>query len=134
MDNGLLILVINAIVTPLLVIGTLWVRSRIASDTRTDARQDGLIKNLVERVDTCESRHDKREKEIREIRMELKNRDAEYVSLFQQHTTLKAKYEVLSADHQQLKKEYEETAQQLATLKTDIKDKAELAAKEMAKI
>src|ERR1700722_1721399 len=59
---------------------------------------------------------------------------SEYLSLYQQHTTLKAKYEVLSAEYEQLRKDYESTASELNALKEDIKTKAAAAAKEMQKI
>ena len=134
MTQEVFILILNVLVTPLIVLVTLWVRSRIASETRTDERQDGLIKNLIERVDVCEKRHANRDTEIKEIRAELKNRDAEYLKLYQDYTRLKAKHDVLEADHADLKKKYDETAHELATLKVDIKNKAELAAKEMSKI
>jgi chromosome segregation ATPase len=120
-------LVVNVIATPLLVVLTMWVRSQISSKERDQKREDGFIDELIKRVAQLET-------DIKEVRAELKNRDAEYLALYQQHTTMKAKYEVLSAEYEQLRKDYENTASELNALKEDIKTKAAAAAKEMQKI
>ena len=115
MTETLLILIINAICTPILVIATLWVRSNIANKDRMNSREDGYFLNMEKRVNALE-------KEIREVRIELKNRDAEYLELYKEHTTLKAKYEVLSVDHEDLKKKYEATVAELSKLGTTCQD------------
>lgn len=127
MSAELITLIINVIATPLLVVLTLWVRSSISTKERDQKREDGFINELIKRVENLES-------EIKEVRVELKNRDAEYLALYQQHTTMKAKYEVLLAEHDQLRKEFDSTALELSALKEDIKAKAAKAAQEMQKI
>ena len=127
MSTDLLTIVLNVIATPLLVVLTMWVRSQISSKERDQKREDGFIDELIKRVAQLET-------DIKEVRAELKNRDAEYLALYQQHTTLKAKYEVLSAEYGQLRRDYESTASELNALKEDIKPKAAAAAKEMQKI
>lgn len=127
MSAELITLIINVIATPLLVVLTLWVRSSISTKERDQKREDGFINELIKRVENLES-------EIKEVRVELKNRDAEYLALYQQHTTMKAKYEVLLAEHDQLRKEFDSTALELSALKEDIKEKAAKAAQEMQKI
>lgn len=102
-------LIINAIVTPLLVVLTLWVRSIISTKERTEKREDKFIADLEKRLQTVEN-------ELRVVRVELKNRDADYLELYKEHTTLKAKYEVLTADHEELKKQYEHTVSELSRL------------------
>lgn len=119
MDATILTLIINAVVTPLLVIATLWVKSQTASKNHTLTREDGFIAELNKRVQTLE-------KEIREVRIELKNRDAEYLELYKEHTTLRAKYEVLSADHDDLKKKYEATVAELSKLGSTCKEEHNL--------
>jgi chromosome segregation ATPase len=127
MSADFITLVVNVIATPLLVVLTMWVRSQISSKERDQKREDGFIDELIKRVAQLET-------DIKEFRAELKNRDAEYLALYQQHTTLKAKYEVLSAEYEQLRKDYESTASELNALKEDIKTKAAQAAQEMQKI
>jgi len=127
MSTDLLTLVVNVIATPLLVVLTMWVRSQISSKERDQKREAVFIDELIKRVAQLET-------DIKEVRAELKNRDAEYLALYQQHTTMKAKYEVLSAEYEQLRKDYENTASELNALKEDIKTKAAAAAKEMQKI
>jgi chromosome segregation ATPase len=127
MSADLLTLVVNVIATPLLVVLTMWVRSQISSKERDQKREDGFIDELIKRVGQLET-------DIKEVRAELKNRDAEYLALYQQHTTMKAKYEVLSAEYEQLRKDYNSTASELNALKEDIKTKAAAAAKDMQKI
>lgn len=104
-------LIINAIVTPILVFITMWLNRAISSGERRDKRDDGFISDLKQRLTNLE-------REIKEVRVELKNRDAEYIVLFKEHTTLKAKYEVLQIEHDELKAQYENTAAQLAQLGT----------------
>lgn len=114
-DPVLITLIINAVITPLLVIATMWVRSGTLSKERAVTREDGFINELNKRVQALE-------KEIREVRVELKNRDAEYLELYKEHTTLKAKYEVLEADHAQLKKNYDATVAELSRLGSTCKE------------
>ncbi len=115
MNETLFTLIINALLTPVLVIITLQVRSAIQSKEHATAREDGFINGLEKRLQNVE-------KELREVRVELKNRDAEYLSLYKEHTTLKAKYEVLYADHEDLKKRYQHTVEELASLGTTVKE------------
>lgn len=117
MDQTLIILIINAVLTPILVIVTLWVRANIAKSNRMTDREDGFITGMEKRLERLE-------KEIREVRIELKNRDAEYLELYKEHTTLKAKYEVLSVDHEDLKKKYEATVLELSKLGTACQDES----------
>lgn len=124
MTSDLVTLIVNVIATPLLVLLTLWVRSSLSTKERDQRREDGFINELIKRVENLEL-------EIKEVRIELKNRDAEYLALYQQHTTMKAKYEVLLAEHDQLRKDYDSTALELSALKDDIKNKAAAAAREM---
>jgi chromosome segregation ATPase len=132
MDTALIVTLGNIFFTPIIVLVTLWVKNKYAQDDRRESRydksQDDLLKSLEERVSTCESRHTDREKEIKEIRAELKNRDVEYLSLYKEHTTLKAKYEVLLVDHEELKANYDNTVIELSNLKEDIKLKAQQVA------
>ena len=109
MNDVTITLFINAVLTPTLVLVTMWFKSIISSKNRSLDREDEFIAGLVERIEGLE-------KEIREVRIELKNRDAEYLELYKEHTTLKAKYEVLQADHEELKKKYEHTASELSNL------------------
>lgn len=108
-DATLITLVINAIVTPLLVVFTMWAKSSVSSRNHATVREDGFISELNNRVKALE-------KEIREVRAELKNRDGDYLELYKEHTTLKAKYEILFADHEDLKKQYEHTVEELSHL------------------
>lgn len=117
MDVTIITLVINTIITPLLVLATLWVKSQTATKNHAMTREDGFISELNKRVQNLE-------KEICEVRVELKNRDAEYLDLYKEHTTLKAKYEVLNADHEDLKKKYEATVAELSKLGTTCQDEA----------
>lgn len=119
MDATILTLIINAVVTPLLVLATLWLKSQTASRSHALTREDGFINELNKRVVSLE-------KEIREVRIELKNRDAEYLELYKEHTTLKAKYEVLNADHEDLKKKYEATVAELSKLGSTCKEEHNL--------
>lgn len=117
----------NVFFTPVIVLVTLWVRGKINKETRRETREDGLIKSIVERVETCEKRHADRDREIKEIRTELKHRDDEYIALYKEHTTLRAKYEVLLGDHDELKKQYQVTVSELEILKKDMVKRAEVA-------
>lgn len=119
MDATLFTLVINAIITPLLVLATLWFKAQSNSKNHATTREDGFINELNKRVQNLE-------KEIREVRIELKNRDAEYLELYKEHTTLRAKYEVLSADHDDLKKKYEATVSELSKLGNTCKEEHNL--------
>ncbi len=128
------ILIINVIATPLVTLLTLWIKGALESQKRQDIREDGLIKGLELRVLALEKRLDEKEREIKEIRVELKNRDEEYIKLYKEHTTLKAKYEVLLIDHDKLRKEYEQTQTELTVLKSDIKKRAEISAESANKL
>lgn len=110
-DPTIINLVINAIATPLLVLLTMWFKSSVSSRNHATTREDGFIAGLDKRIVALE-------KELREVRIELKNRDGEYLELYKEHTTLKAKYEVLLADHEELKKQYEHTVAELSKLGT----------------
>lgn len=118
---------LNFIITPVLALITIYVKSMFESGKRQDIREDGLIKGLQDRVTALEKRLDDKEREMREIRVELKNRDEEYIVLYKDYTTLKAKYEVLQIDHQKLREQYEKTENELSVLKQDIKRRAEIS-------
>ena len=62
----------------------MWVRSQISSKERDQKREAGFIDELIKRVAQLET-------DIKEVRAELKNRDAEYLALYQQHTTIESK-------------------------------------------
>lgn len=124
----------NIFFTPVIVIVTMWIKGALESSKSREKREDGLIEGLQARVDNLERRLDEKEREIKEIRIELKNRDAEYVKLYQEHTTLKAKYEALLADHDELKRKYDVTAGELGVLKDDIKRRAETTAEAASKL
>jgi len=127
MSSDTITFIVNVLLTPALVLITMWVKNSFSKEERQQKREDGFIADLKDRVDLLE-------REVREVRVELKNRDAEYVSLYKEHTTLKAKYEVLLTDHDKLKRDYEATAIELTTLKQDIKKKADEAAKQLQDI
>lgn len=111
MPETITTLLINAIATPVLVLITMWLNRSISSGERRDNRDDGFIADMKKRLDSLE-------REIKEVRIELKHKNAEYLALYTQHTELKAKYEVLQADHEELKAKYENTASELAKLGT----------------
>ena len=134
MNETLYTLLINAVATPLLVLFTMWFRTSNDKERRLYKRDEKFFTELVSRVDTCERRHEDRDKEIREIRIELKNRDAEYLELYKEHTTLRARYDVLQADHIDLKKQHEITAADFAALKESIKSRATEAAQAIKNI
>lgn len=120
MSVEILTLLVNAIATPVLVIFTMWIKNSFSRQDRQQKREDGFIANMEKRIVDLE-------RDIREVRVELKNRDAEYIELYKQYTTLKAKYEVLNADyqtlhidHEDLKMKYGQTVKELAQLGTNI--------------
>lgn len=114
-DPTIITLVINAIVTPFLVLLTMWAKSNRSSREHAVIREDGFINELNKRVQALEQ-------EIKEVRAELRHRNKEYLELYQEHVTLRAKYEVLEADHVQLKKEYENTVAELSRLGSTCKE------------
>lgn len=114
MNPELLTIIINAIATPVLVLLTMWIRNSFSTEERRQKREDGFIDDLRLRIEALE-------KELKVVKVELKNRDAEYVELFQKYTTLKAQYEVLQVDHNLLKKQYDQTVAELARLGTTVK-------------
>lgn len=128
MNIEILTLVGAVLVTPIITLLTMWFRQNSDKDLRRDKRDDSFIKSLEDRITVLEQRLDQKEKEIREIRHELKNRDAEYLALYQEHTTLRAKYDVLQTDHNELKHQYDLTATELAKLQTTLKEAATLQA------
>lgn len=131
MNEVVLTLIVNGIATPILVLVTMWVKQALSSnekrERRSDAIEDEYRKETTARIDSLE-------REIRELRMELKNRDAEYIELYKQYTTLKAKHEVLETDYNQTVKELHATQKELSALKEDIKTRASLVAGEMQKL
>jgi chromosome segregation ATPase len=120
MDSPIVIIG-EVVLVPVLTFVTMWVRNLNAKDIRRDNRDDNYIKALSDRIDTCEKRHSDRDREMSEIRVELKTRDVEYAKLYQEHATIRAKYEVLVSEHDMLRKEYDATATELAALKEAIK-------------
>lgn len=125
MDSNSIIVIGEVVLVPVLTFLTMWVKSQNDKDKRRDTRDDGYIQSLSDRVKTCEERHAARDREIAEIRVELKTRDVEYAKLYQEHATIRAKYEVLLADHDMLKAAYTATAQELSTLKETLKQDRE---------
>ena len=114
-------LIAAVILTPLITIATLWFKTSSAKDERRDKRDDGYIASLTKRVETCEDRHNERDKEMKEFRTQLELRDEEYIKLYTEHTTIRAKYEVLLADHNELKTQYDATVLELSALKETFK-------------
>lgn len=104
----------EVVLVPVLTFLTMWVKSSFAKGERQEKREDGFIKQMQLDIEDLK-------KEIRAVRVELKNRDEEYVKLYQDYTTLKAKHEVLQIDHTQLKKNYDETVAELASVKETIR-------------
>lgn len=121
MNSDALIIIGEVVLVPVLTFLTMWVKNYNEKEIRRDNRDDNFIKTLEDRITVLEKRLDAKETEIREIRHELKNRDAEYVAIYQDYTTLKAKYEVLQHDHDDLKAMYDTTANELSSLKETIK-------------
>lgn len=123
-DYAALATVLNIVFTPLIVLLTMWAKNKFATsqraETRFDKQQESLLAAISDRVSACERRHADRDREMREIKHELKNRDIEYIKLYQDYTTLKAKYEVLNNDHNQLKNDFDLAATEIATLKEDL--------------
>lgn len=126
MEVQSLIPVAEVVLVPVLTFLTMWIQNSYKKSERQDKREEGLIQGLTTRIGDLE-------KEVKEVKVELKNRDAEYVKLFQDYTTLKAKHEVLQSDHDLLKKRYDETVEELTAVKDTIhKDRqntAQLATK-----
>jgi len=120
MDHTLIIIG-EIVLVPVLTFLTMMAKSNADKEIRRDKRDDGHINTLEARISTLETRLDLKEKEINEIRIELKNRDSEYVKLYQEHITIKAKYEMLLADHEELRKEFEKTVIELSGLKETVK-------------
>lgn len=116
-DTTLITIIVNGVLTPVLVLLTMWMRSTVSTKQRILSREDGFISGLEKRIISLE-------REIREVRVELKNRDGEYLEIYKEYTTLKAKYEVLLADHEDLKRQHLATATELANLKQGIEKRA----------
>lgn len=121
MSTELITLGINAVATPLLVLVTMWIKNSFSKEERQQKREDGFIEELRTRIDTLE-------REVREVRAELKNRDVEYIELYKKYTTLRAQYDILQLDHEKLKKEYNALTIEVASLKTGIKNSADTLA------
>ena len=125
MDSATLAnVLITTIGVPVMTLLTLWVRSALSSgekrQKRNDDTEDSYRGELLGRVSTLE-------REVKELRVELKNRDKEYVALFQEHATLRAKHEILQAEYDQTVKELHSTQAELTALKEDIKRKSATA-------
>ena len=127
MNESIIVLLMNVVATPLLVVLTMAVRNSFDKDKRQEKREDGFIDEMRKRIEILE-------KEVRELRVELKNRDAEYIELYKKYTTLKAQYEVLQVDHDKLQKEYTELSTELNTLKLDLKLSTGILADKIQKI
>lgn len=123
----ILSVVVGPTVTFLILWGRALIKGSVNRERRSDEKEDAYIKELNNRVLTLE-------REMKELRAELKNRDAEYIELYKKWTTLKAQHEVLQADYDQTVKELHDTQKELSSLKEDIKNKASLAASEMQKL
>ena len=117
MNELVLTLAANGALTPVLVLFTQWVKDSNSKQIRQEKRDEEYMGNLEKRIEGLE-------RDIKEVRQELKNRDAEYLELYKDYTTLKAKYEVLQVDYEELKKQSNETDIQLETLKEDIRKKS----------
>lgn len=115
MDNATLItLIINGIATPLFTLITLWARDSMKKGDRTMQREDGFIANMEKRITELE-------KEVRTLRSSLDAKTGEYLKLFQDYVSLKAKYDALLIDHQQLKENHFHTAEELERVKQEMK-------------
>lgn len=116
-----LTIVANVVLTPILTLFTLWVKSALKSgqarERRNEDHEDAYIEQFEKRIADLE-------KEVRELRVELKNRDGEYIELYKKYTTLNAQHEVLQADYDQTVKELHDTQAELTKLKEDIRNKA----------
>jgi hypothetical protein len=85
MDNATLItLVINGVATPLFTLLTLWVRDAMRKGDHTLKREDNFIANMEKRIEVLE-------KEVRTVRATLDAKTGEYLKLFQDYVSLKAK-------------------------------------------
>lgn len=124
MNELTITLIANGILTPILVFLTQWLKDTTNKSLRQEKRDENYMLNLEKRIAGLE-------REVREVRVELKNRDAEYLALYKEHTTLRAQYEILEIDHAKLKKDYDATVSELAALKQDIKVKAAEAAENL---
>jgi len=127
MNELILTLLANGVLTPVLVFFTQWLRDSNNKQLRQEKRDETYMINLEERIKVLE-------KDIKEVRQELKNSDAEYLQLYKDYTTLKAKYEVLQIDHDELKKQYDTTVTELVNFKEDLKTKAASAAEDLKSI
>ena len=131
MNADTFLILSNVVISPAIVFFIFWLRSLIkgsaSRERRNNDREDEYFKELNNRVMALE-------REVKELRVELKNRDGEYIELYKQWTTLKAKHEVLQADYDQTVKELHSTQAERSALKDDIKNKAAMAASEMQKL
>lgn len=127
MSIEVLTLIGAVLITPLVTLLTLWIKGANAKDMRHDARDDAFFRALSGRVDECERRYKEKDKDIAEIRVELKNRDAEYIKLYQEHTTIRAKYEILQQEYTELKQQYDTTTKELRSLREALTEDRNIA-------
>jgi uncharacterized protein (DUF3084 family) len=137
----LITLIGTAIITPTLTLITLWFKNRNSFQERRDKEYQKYVDALIKDVETLKTelikvqQHlEEKETAIRTIQTELKNRDEEYLKLFQSNNTLRAQYDNLLADHTKLKIDYDATVAELTQLKSDIKQKADEAAQSIQKL
>ena len=90
---------ISAIVATVTALLTILVNKYFDKEQRKEKQENHLVDDLIERVKLLET-------SSKELRQELKNRDEEYVSLYKEHATLRAKYDVLFIDNENIKKEH----------------------------
>ncbi len=134
-------LVGTAVITPTLTLLTLWFKNRNSREERRDKEYqkyvDALLKDVADlkiELDEIQLKLEKKEDDIRTIQTELKNRDAEYLKLYQSNNTLKAQYDNLLADHIKLKVDFDATVAELIQLKSDIKQKTNEAAESIQQL
>jgi peptidoglycan hydrolase CwlO-like protein len=140
-DLAIISLIGTAVIAPSITLLTLWFKNKGSSQERRDKEYEQYVTDLKRTVLDLQNQINEmhkgatqREEDIRTIQTELKNRDAEYIKIFQSHTTLRAQYENLSADHSKLKADYDLTSAELIQLKEDIRRKADETAKSIQQI
>ena len=102
--------VISAIVASVTALVTILLNKYFDKEQRKDKQESHLVDDLIERVKMLET-------SVKELRQEVKNRDEEYIILYKEHTTLKAKYDVLLIDSEKLRKDHTELSDEIISLK-----------------
>lgn len=89
---------------------TLFVNKYFDKAQRKERQENNLVDDLIERVKLLEL-------SVKELNQELKNRDGEYLILYKEHTTLKAKYDILLVDSEKLRKDHTILNEEITHLK-----------------